>query len=114
MLEPKDSGYADGYIEAVKTPVNVYEFIKRYECPGGPRHLTAYPDGPRYSIGCGTPSYKGEKITEKEALRRFKEYVDIRVALVSKHYPKLTGDRKTAMVSLAANNGTCYYWFLKH
>ena len=36
---------------------------------------TAYPDGSRYSIGLGTESKPGERITKEEAFRRAEKYV---------------------------------------
>lgn len=92
-----------------------YAFILHYECSGGPteKNLTAYWDHKGYSIGCGTPSYKGEHITKAEALRRFYEYTDIRVLMVKRNFPKISAYQLTALVSLAANNGTCYSFFRK-
>lgn len=95
--------------------VDVYAFIMDFECKGGPseKSLTAYWDHKGYSIGCGTPSYEGERITRKEALRRYYEYVDKRIDLVKRDFPKIQGNKQTALVSLAGNNGTCYNLFRK-
>ena len=102
--------------EKVVKTVDTYDFILYYECRGGPnnKNLTAYWDHKGYSIGCGTPSFKGETITEKEALRRFYEYTNKRVALVKRDFPKANKNQQTALVSLAGNNGTCYKYFQKY
>ena len=103
---------ANQYDDTIDT---LHRYLLQKECSGGPKkeHLTAYPDYKGYSIGCGTPSYKGEKITEAQALKRFYEYTDIRVNLVKKHFPKVSGNKLIALVSLASNNGTCYYSFVR-
>lgn len=101
-------------VQAKENRQHIYDFLSSYECSGGPgRHLVAYPDYKGYSIGCGTPSYKWEKITVEEWWRRFYMYTDIRVDLVKKHFPDISGSKQIALVSLAANNGTCYYEFVK-
>lgn len=117
LLNPIGTGFAEN--KEVEKPkeivVDLHEFILSFECNGGPskKSLTAYWDHKGYSIGCGTPSYEGERITREEALRRFYEYTDIRVALVKRHFPDLSGNKLTAVVSLASNNGTCYSYFRK-
>lgn len=45
---------------------------------------------------------------------RFYEYSDIRIDLVKRHFPNANDNQITALVSLAANNGTCYYYHLKY
>lgn len=93
----------------------LHRYLLQKECGGGPKkeHLTAYPDYKGYSIGCGTPSYKGEKITEIEAIHRYYMYTEKRVQLVKKHFPDISGNKLIALVSLASNNGTCYYSFVR-
>lgn len=117
LCNPIGTGYADnkGAEKPKEVVVDLHDFILSFECKGGPseKSLTAYWDHKGYSIGCGTPSHKGERTTRKEALRRFYEYTDIRVALVKRHFPKITGNKLTAVVSLASNNGTCYNLFRK-
>ena len=113
VLNPIGTGFAENKEKEKPKEivgVNLHEFILSFECNGGPskKSLSAYWDHKGYSIGCGTPSYEGERITREEALRRFYEYTDIRVALVKKHFPELRGNKLTAVVSLASNNGTCY------
>lgn len=102
--------------EKVVKNVDTHAFILYYECRGGPnsKNLTAYWDHKGYSIGCGTPSFHGETITEKEALRRFYEYTDKRIALVKRDFPKANKNQQTALISLASNNGTCYKYFQKY
>ena len=93
--------------------VDLYDFILSYECRWWPRVLTAYWDYKWYSIWCGTPSYKWETISYNEAIERYYDYIDIRVRLVKKHFPSITGNKLTALVSLASNNWTCYWFFRK-
>ncbi len=99
-----------------ETPVkqiNAFEFFKFHECRGGPS-LVAYPDYKGYSIGCGTPSYKGEKITKSEAYERLEKYVNKSLEVVGKHYPKATYAQRVALASLHGNNNTCYQYFRKN
>ena len=107
FASPTESMYA-------KEKQDTHEFILHYECRGWPTRLEAYPDYKGYSIGCGTPSYKGERITKDEAYRRFYAYVDTGVALVKRSFPNARGDQLTALVSLATNNHTCFTYFRKH
>ena len=44
--------------------------------------LVAYKDGSRYSIGYGTKSFPGEKITRKEAQLRFRNHMEIVAKIV--------------------------------
>lgn len=116
-LNPGSTGYgAKLEEEKVTKSVDTHAFILYYECRGGPsdKNLTAYWDHKGYSIGCGTPSFEGEKITKKEALRRFYEYTYIRVGIVKKDFPKANANQQTALISLASNNGTCYSYFKKN
>lgn len=116
-FNPGSTGYgAKLEEEKVIKSVDTHAFILYYECRGGPnnKNLTAYWDHKGYSIWCWTNSFKGEKITEKEALRRFYEYTDKRVALVKRDFPKANKNQQTALISLASNNGTCYSYFKKN
>jgi hypothetical protein len=45
---------------------------------------------------------------------RFYEYSDIRIDLAKRHFPDATDDQIIALSSLAANNGTCYSYHLRH
>lgn len=104
------------YAVTKETPekrVNAFEFFKFHECRGGPK-LIAYPDYKGYSIGCGTPSYKGEKITEKQAYDRLEKYVNTSLEVVGRHYPKATYSQRVALASLHGNNNTCYQYFRKN
>jgi hypothetical protein len=112
----ESTSYAENQDKKIQeSVVNLYDFILSYECKWWPseKSLTAYWDHKGYSIGCGTPSYKGERITREEAMRRFYEYTEIRVKLVKKHFPNISWNKLTALVSLASNNGTCYNIFRK-
>lgn len=100
--------------KAEERMIDTYDFIQKYECPGWPRHLEAYWDHKWYSIGCGTRSHKGEKITKEQALERFYDYIDLRIDLVKKDFPNATQRQQTALVSLASNNGTCYAYHKRH
>lgn len=102
------------YGEKVESEETIYGFILKYECPKGPRELTAYWDHKGWSIGCGTPSYQGEKISREEAYRRFYAYTDKRISLVKRDFPWAKGDKLIALVSLAANNGTCYTYHKRY
>lgn len=103
---PMESSYAND-------SVDVFDFIQRYECGSWPT-LHAYFDYKGYSIWCGTPSYKGEIITKEEAMKRFRWYVQKRIDLVQRDFPKAKWGQMVALVSLASNNGTCYKYFKKH
>lgn len=99
-----------------KTPekrIDAFEFFKFHECRGGPK-LTAYHDYKGFSIGCGTPSYEGEKITKDEAYDRLRKYVAISLEQVGKHYPRATYPQRIALASLHGNNNTCYQYFRKN
>lgn len=103
------------YGEKVESGNTIYGFIMKYECPNGPKMLTAYWDHKGWSIGCWTPSYEWEKISREEAYKRFYRYVDKTMVVVKRDFPKAEGDRLIALVSLAGNNWTCYtyhrrYW----
>lgn len=55
------------------TPYEMYVLlIKSHE----KLHLDSYKDISRYSIGWGTISYEGEKITKQEADQRFNEFIE--------------------------------------
>jgi len=103
---PMDSSYASD-------SVNVFDFIQKYECGSWPK-LHAYFDYKWYSIWCGTPSYKWEAISKEEAMKRFRGYVQKRIDLVQKDFPNAKWNQKTALVSLASNNGTCYNYFKRY
>lgn len=80
------------------------EMIRKYE---GLR-LTAYWDHLGYSIGYGTRSYAGEKITKQEAERRLQEIVDKLIARIRKDYPKSSENKIAALTSLRYNCESCY------
>ncbi|MFO0764096.1 MAG: lysozyme [Candidatus Gracilibacteria bacterium] len=80
------------------------EMIRKYE---GLR-LTAYWDHLGYSIGYGTRSYAGEKITKQEAERRLQEIVDKLIARIRKNYPKSSDNKIAALTSLRYNCERCY------
>tara|TARA_R100001082_G_scaffold27121_1_gene13514 strand:+ start:7286 stop:15271 length:7986 start_codon:yes stop_codon:yes gene_type:complete len=74
--------------------------------------LEAYPDPGQeggYSIGGGTKSFEGEKITEEEALRRFHEYVnDVAIpetAALFKNWETIPHHKREAIVNFAYNFG---------
>jgi len=78
--------------------------------------LVAYRDGNRYSIGYGTPSRKGERITQAEAERRFQASLSTHadpVAQIARDIP-LRQNQVDALASLAYNYGrnvfTTYSW----
>lgn len=102
------------YGEKVEGGNTIYGFILKYECPNGPKMLTAYWDHKGWSIGCWTPSYQWETITREEGYRRFYSYTDKRIPLVKKDFPGVTWDKLIALTSLASNNGTCYAYHRRH
>lgn len=71
-------------------------------------HTCAFYDHTRWSIGYGTKSYKGECISEKEALLRFEEALGWRLAQVERDYPTLVNYQHAALVSLYYNCNSCY------
>ncbi len=80
-------------------------FIKRWET-NGPPVLDAYFDFHQYSIGYGTRSFEGERITAEEAERRFQEAVyGYAKALSSRVKVEPTPSQATAIISAAFNLG---------
>jgi|GEM_PF-1500931 len=75
--------------------------------------LEAYPDAGRYSIGRGTISYAGEKITKEEADRRFAKHLegnidivnDIQAERIRRTGKGLSQKQFDALVSFVYNNG---------
>ncbi len=63
----------------------------------------AYWDVKWYSIGYGTPSFKGEKISKAEAKKRFEIRLNDVVSKVMNDFPDLSVKQQTALVSLAYN-----------
>lgn len=80
------------------------EMIRKYE---GLR-LTAYWDHLGYSIGYGSRSYEGERITRQEAERRLQYLVDQLIAKIRKDYPKSSENKIAALTSLRYNCERCY------
>ena len=89
---------------------NLYDKVMELECRGG-FQLEAEWDFSQYSIGCGTKSFKWEKISEDEAYDRFVKEVDRRHAIVLKTYFNLNENQKIALTSLLFNNPECYNHF---
>lgn len=89
---------------------NLYTRVKEFECKGW-FHLEAYLDYKQYSIGCGTKSFKWEKITQEEAYARFKKEVDRRYVIVAKTYSEMSINKQIALTSLLFNNPECYNYF---
>lgn len=80
------------------------ELIRKYEW----LRLTAYPDGNGYSIGYGSRSYAGEKISKQEAERRLQYLVDQLITKIRKDYPKSSDNKIAALTSLRYNCERCY------
>lgn len=80
------------------------ELIRKYEW----LRLTAYPDGNGYSIGYGSRSYAGEKISKQEAERRLQYLVDQLITKIRKDYPKSSENKIAALTSLRYNCERCY------
>ena len=87
-------------------PKGCVDFVKSQE---GLR-LKAYWDVNRWSIGYGTPSHRGEKITESEASKRLeKRLLEDQKALKSffkRSWIVLSDNQKTSLISLRFNIGT--------
>jgi len=80
-------------------------FIKRWET-NGPPVLDAYDDYHQYSIGYGTRSFKGERITAEEAERRLRVAVEgFTDALASRITVALSPEAETGLTSAAFNLG---------
>lgn len=78
------------------------ELIARYEAPNWPP-LEAYPDTKGWSIGYGTRSYAGERITKQEAFRRFQAILSDSVNRVMQAYPDATEDQIVWLTSIYYN-----------
>ena len=87
-------------------PKGCVKFVKSQEG----LKLEAYWDVNRWSIGYGTPSHKGEKITEAEASNRLeKRLLEDQKALkkfFKDSWTALSDNQKTALISLRFNIGT--------
>lgn len=76
--------------------------------------LESYPDGllpnkeTRYSIGWGTKSFKGEKITLKEADRRFKFEFEKRYRYITSKYPRKNKWQRLILSCIRYNVGGFY------
>lgn len=73
--------------------------------------LTAYKDlGGDYHVGFGTPSYAGERITRKEAVKRAVDHINrIKQTLNETVEPDLSHNQQVALISFIYNIGE-YHW----
>lgn len=83
------------------------EMITRYEWFAP----VAYMDTSwRYTIGYGTRSYEGEKISKDEAIRRMEVIIADSFRRIKKDFPYATQYEYTALLSLYYN---CHSWYKK-
>lgn len=87
-------------IKKENTIIKATEFIKAREWK---MHLYAYPDHKQWSICWGIKSYPGEKVTEKECIKRLEERVIKEVKRVE--HNNLTSNQEVALASFFYNIG---------
>lgn len=86
-----------------KTDADVIEetiiFLKKWEWT----HLKAYRDVKRFSICNGTPSYKGEVVTQEVCDQRLRERVQTELLRVNRSWDNLKWNKKVALISFFYN-----------